>query len=83
MPNQTPNYHTERKLPQKFVVDFDDFKTLTWRERLKILIGYNLILRGKLMVDRRHADVRYAVNVLLTKHVNAKEVVKENITESQ
>ena len=43
----------QRKLPNRFEIQFDTFRKWSWRDRLKILFGYNLIVRVAIKVDKR------------------------------
>ena len=42
-----------KKIPNRFCIEFDTFKRWSWRERLKILFGYNLVVRVAIKVDKR------------------------------
>lgn len=57
------------KLGNKFVVEFDGFRKLTLKERLLILIGYNLQTLSKVCVDKRNTSVKARTFVVLTKQV--------------
>jgi hypothetical protein len=43
----------QRKMPNRFCVEFDTFKRWSWRDRLRILFGFNLVVRVNIMVDKR------------------------------
>lgn len=68
------------KLPQKFVVEFDTFRKLTFRERLKILFGFNLLALVKVVVDRRNTSVKQSTFILLTKQVGVDGQIAETAT---
>ena len=53
MSNKTRPFFGQRRLPNRFEIQFDTFKKFTWRERLKILLGYNLVVRVAIKVDKR------------------------------
>ena len=71
------------KMPNRFIVDFDGFRKLTRRERLKILFGWNLHTKTTVLVDRRNhvTPVKGRCDVSLTKERDAEGQVKEHITE--
>lgn len=77
-----PNYQLPKKLPSRFTVEFEEFKTLTFKERLQILLGYNLRVCSKVMVDRRNESVKAGSTVWLTKETTAQGVINEQVTES-
>ena len=65
------------KLPSRFAVELDSFRALKFRERLKILIGYNLTCSVKLLVDKRDGRVWSEYKVGLTKQRTATEQQRE------
>lgn len=67
------------KLPNLMVVEFESHRKLSWKERLQILLGYNLLTKVKVLVDRRHTNVRGKAEVHLTKAVDATEQIREDI----
>jgi len=71
------------KLPNKFVVEFDEFKTLSRKERWKILLGYNLVVRSKVIVDRKNSSVKAGNQLFLSKHNDADEAIREMVDDSQ
>lgn len=67
----------ENKLPTNFVVEFDGFRRLTFKERLLILIGYNLTTLSKVIVNRRGGSVKAHTAVVLTKQLSAEGQTRE------
>lgn len=65
------------KLPNKFVVEFDSHHTLTLKERLMILLGYNIKTISSVMVNRRTQKVGAKTKLQLTKHVAAETEIRE------
>ncbi len=52
-------------------VEFDGFRKLRFKERLLILLGYNLAIKTRVVVHRREARVFGGTTVSLTKQANA------------
>ena len=67
----------QRKLPNRFEIQADTFKRFTWRERLKILIGYNLIVRVSHRVDKRSGQSWLECLPGLTPLKTEKDVVED------
>lgn len=64
-------------LPSKFVVDQQFHRVLTFKERLKILFGYNLRADFATMVDRKRG-VMAKCEIKLTKEASAEDQKREN-----
>lgn len=75
------NPHTTKKLPNKFVFDAEDFHPLTFKQRIRILFGYNVLTRIKVQVDKRAIHpVRYKVELFLSEQRDAAGQIKQNLT---
>lgn len=70
--------YPEHKLPNKFVVEFDAFRKLTRLERLKILLGYNLLGVAKCVIQRRQGNAYTKLNIQLTKQTTSAGQIREN-----
>lgn len=70
------------KLPNKLTVEFDSFRKLRFKERLQILLGYNIAVQTRVVVHRRDARVFGGTEVHLTKQVDASGQMKQQLTES-
>jgi hypothetical protein len=62
-----------QKLPNRFRVNLGFFRPLKFRERIKILIGYNLACDVSLLVDKRSGQVWNHCEVRLTKQATLTE----------
>ncbi len=70
-------FHNQSKLPNRFCVEFDTFKKLTFLERLKVLIGYNPVVSTSVKVDKRTGQA-WTLSVLsLTPLQNERDVINQ------
>jgi hypothetical protein len=69
--------HNNNKLPNKFVVEFDTFHELTFKERLKILFGYNLKSVSKVIMNRRERKTWAHTKLQLTKQLDPDGELRE------
>lgn len=70
------NFLGQRKLPNRFAVDFDSFRRFTFKERLCVLIGYNPVARVKVLINKRDGSAFTNVTVGLTPLKSEKDVVE-------
>ena len=71
------NFLGQRKLPNRFAVEFDQFRKFTFKERLCVLIGYNPIARVRVLIDKRDGKAQTHVSVGLTALQDDKAVIEE------
>ena len=69
------NYAPQKKLPNRFALDLGFVRNPTWKERLQLLIGYNLKLDIKLLVDKRSGEVKHDVHLNTTKELVTRTLV--------
>jgi hypothetical protein len=62
---------TPQKLPNRPLIKFGGFRKLRLKERLLILIGYNLTCSVEVVVDRRNSRVLQRCYVSITKETEA------------
>ena len=67
------------RLPNRFKCHFEAFRKLSWRERLKIALGFNLKIAVDVAVDKRDGRVWQNLVCTLTKEVNADGQVKTDM----
>lgn len=73
----------EKKLPNKFVVEFDGFRKLTLKERLLILLGYNIKTLSKVVINRRQTSVKARTFVVTTKEISAENESLNNFANEE
>jgi hypothetical protein len=71
------------KLPNKYVVEFDTFRRLSWPERFKVLLGFNLSVRSKVIVHARNGQAWTSCTVALTPNTEATEQIKDQLITAQ
>lgn len=57
----------------RFAVDFDAFFKPTFKQRLLLLIGYNLVATSKVFVDRKNEQVRAGTSFRLSDKLTAQD----------
>ncbi len=57
----------------RFAVDFDAYFKPTFKQRLLLLIGYNLVATSKVFVDRKNEQVKAGTFFNLTDKLTAQE----------
>lgn len=66
------------KIPNKAAIEYESFRKLSIRERLWILLGCNLLVRSKVLVDRRRAKIWADSKVFITKQSSAEDQQRED-----
>ena len=66
-----------QKLPARFVAEHSFHRALTFKERLLILIGYNLRMKTAVAVDRKRGDVGAKCEVTLTKNIDPSDEARD------
>ena len=67
----------QRRIPNRFCISFDTFKKFTWRERLKVALGYNLVVRVDIKIDKRDGRSWTSCLPALTKLTSEKAVIEQ------
>ncbi len=67
----------QQKIPNRFAIEFDEFRKFSFKERLCVLIGYNPVARVKVLVDKRDGRSWASCQVGLTPLKNEKDVIAE------
>lgn len=65
------------KLPNRFEVSFQNFRKFNWRERLKILCGFNAVVETTVRIDKRSGQTWQSSALTLTKEITADALVKD------
>jgi hypothetical protein len=71
------NFLGQRKLPNRFCVEFDTFRRLSLKERLCVMAGFNIVARVKVMIDKRDGRSWTNCEVGFTPLKTDKEVISE------
>lgn len=64
------------KIPRRISVEFDTFHAFTWKQRLKILIGFNCIARVVMLFDRRDGSCHQQCAIKLTEFKSDKDLIE-------
>lgn len=56
--------------PPKHKLTVEHFRRITWRERIKILCGFNLVVTLDVLTAHRPGDFTPNLNVRLTKEID-------------
>ncbi len=71
------SFYNQSRLPNRFCVEFDQFRKLTFLERVKILIGFNVVTTTSVKVDKRTGQA-WTLSVLsLTPLKDEKDVINQ------
>lgn len=68
----------DQKLPRRFVVRLSHFRRFRWKERLKILFGYNALIECDVKIDKRDQQVWDHCALTLTKETNVENQRKQD-----
>jgi len=68
----------QTKLPNRFRINTENFTKFTFRERLKILLGYNLTAQVDTAIDKRDGRCWQRVKFNLTALRTADAQIQEN-----
>lgn len=68
----------ERPIPMKFsrLIEVDWFRTFTFRERLRLLLGYNVAVCIRIACRHSAGDIRPFVRAETTKQLHASDLLK-------
>jgi hypothetical protein len=64
-------------LPNDAVIDTVHFKTLSFRNRLRILFGYNLLIKVSTRIHRRQGEVEQGIVLALTRNASHEDQLRE------
>ena len=67
----------QSKLPNRFAVEFETFSKFTWLDRLKVLVGYNAVVRTAVRVDKRTGQAWQMSVLTLTPLKDEKDVIAQ------
>lgn len=65
-----------QSIPRRISIEFDTFSKLKFLDRIRIMIGYNIVARVKINVDKRTGQAWQACHLGLTTAVSAEQVVQ-------
>lgn len=71
------------RLPNKYVVEFDTFHRLGWLDRWKVLLGFNLTIKSKVIVHTRNGQAWTGCTVAMTANTQPEEQIKDQLAQHE
>jgi hypothetical protein len=67
----------KQSIPRRISVEFDVFHKWKFMDRVRIILGYNVIARVKVNVDKRTGEAFQICQLGLTDAASEKDVIKQ------